>query len=65
MLLVFLSSLFLFSGSFFSFVIYVTSLLALYEWSKLLHFKSLEKNIQKLNIADTLIKNHKIKNHVL
>ncbi|QDC97695.1 phosphatidate cytidylyltransferase [Candidatus Methylopumilus universalis] len=45
MLLVFLSSLFLFSGSFFSFVIYVTSLLALYEWSKLLYFKSLEKKI--------------------
>ena len=49
MLLVFLSSLFLFSGSFFSFVIYVTSLLALYEWSKLLHFKSLEKNIKRWN----------------
>jgi len=45
MLLIFLSSMFLFSGRFFSFVIYLVSLLALYEWSKLLHFKSHEKNI--------------------
>lgn len=45
MLIIFLSSMFLFSGKFFSFVIYIVSLLALYEWSKLLHFKSHEKNI--------------------
>ncbi len=45
MLIIFLSSMFLFSGKFFSFVIYIVSLLALYEWSKLLHFKSYEKNI--------------------
>ncbi len=45
MLIIFLSSMFLFSGRFFSFVIYIVSLLALYEWSKLLHFKSYEKNI--------------------
>ncbi len=45
MLLVFLSSMFLFSGRFFSFLIYVASLLALYEWSKLLYFKSHEKKI--------------------
>jgi len=45
MLIIFLSSMFLFSGRFFSFVIYIVSLLALYEWSKLLHFKSHEKNI--------------------
>ena len=45
MLLVFLSSMFLFSGRFFSFAIYLASLLALYEWSKLLYFKSHEKKI--------------------
>jgi len=45
MLIIFLSSMLLFSGKFFSFVIYIVSLLALYEWSKLLHFKSHEKNI--------------------
>jgi phosphatidate cytidylyltransferase len=45
MLIIFLSSMFLFSGRFFTFVIYIVSLLALYEWSKLLHFKSHEKNI--------------------
>jgi phosphatidate cytidylyltransferase len=45
MLIVFLSSMFLFSGRYFSFVIYVSSLLALYEWSKLLYYKSHEKNI--------------------
>jgi phosphatidate cytidylyltransferase len=45
MLIVFLSSMFLFSGRYFSFVIYIPSLLALYEWSKLLYFKSHEKNI--------------------
>ncbi len=45
MLIIFLSSMFLFSGRFFSFVIYIVSLLALYEWSKLLHFKSHKKNI--------------------
>ena len=44
MLVVFLSSMFLFSGRYFSFAIYIPSLLALYEWSKLLHFKSYEKN---------------------
>ena len=44
MLVVFLSSMFLFSGRYFSFAIYIPSLLALYEWSKLLHFKSHEKN---------------------
>ena len=43
MLLVFLSSMFLFSGRYFSFVIYIPSLLALFEWSKLLYFKSHEK----------------------
>ena len=43
MLIVFLSSMFLFSGRYFSFVIYIPSLLALYEWSKLLYFKSHEK----------------------
>ena len=43
MLAVFLSSMFLFSGRYFSFVIYITSLLALYEWTKLLYFKSHEK----------------------
>ena len=36
---------FLFSGRYFSFVIYIPSLLALYEWSKLLYFKSHEKKI--------------------
>jgi len=45
MLIVFLSSLFLFSGRYFSFVIYIPSLLALYEWSKLMNFKSHEKKI--------------------
>ena len=45
MLLVFLSSMFLFSGQYFSFVIYIPSLLALFEWSKLLYFKSHEKKI--------------------
>ena len=45
MLIVFLSSMFLFSGRYFSFVIYISSLLALYEWSKLLYFKSHEKMI--------------------
>jgi len=45
MLLVFLSSMFLFSGRYFSFVIYIPSLLALFEWSKLLNFKSHEKKI--------------------
>ena len=45
MLIVFLSSMFLFSGRYFSFVIYIPSLLALYEWSKLLYFKSHEKKI--------------------
>ncbi len=45
MLIVFLSSMFLFSGRYFSFVIYIPSLLALYEWSKLLYFKSQEKKI--------------------
>ena len=45
MLIVFLSSMFLFSGRYFSFVIYIPSLLALYEWSKLLYFKSNEKKI--------------------
>lgn len=45
MLLVFLSSMFLFSGRYFSFVIYIPSLLALFEWSKLLYFKSHEKKI--------------------
>ena len=45
MLLIFLSSMFLFSGKFFSFVIYIVSLIAFYEWSKLLHFKFHEKNI--------------------
>ena len=43
MLIVFLSSMFLFSGRYFSFVIYIPSLLALHEWSKLLYFKSHEK----------------------
>jgi phosphatidate cytidylyltransferase len=36
---------FLFSGKFFSFIIYIASILALYEWSKLLYFKSHEKKI--------------------
>lgn len=45
MLSIFLSSMFLFSGRYFSFVIYISSLLALYEWSKLLYFKSHEKKI--------------------
>ena len=45
MLTVFLSSLFLFSGKFFPFIIYVSSLLALYEWSKLLQFNAQQKNI--------------------
>lgn len=45
MLLVFLSSMFLFSGRYFSFVIYIPSLLALFEWSKLLYFRSHEKKI--------------------
>ena len=45
MLLVFLSSMFLFSGRYFSFVIFIPSLLALFEWSKLLYFKSHEKKI--------------------
>jgi phosphatidate cytidylyltransferase len=45
MLSVFLSSMFLFSGKFFSFIIYIASILALYEWSKLLYFKSHEKKI--------------------
>ena len=45
MLLVFLSSMFLFSGRYFSFVIYIPSLLALLEWSKLLYFRSHEKKI--------------------
>jgi len=45
MLIVFLSSMFLFSGRYFSFVIYISSLLALFEWSKLLYFKSHEKKI--------------------
>ena len=45
MLIVFLSSMFLFSGRYFSFVIYISSLLALYEWSKLMYFKSVEKKI--------------------
>ena len=45
MLIVFLSSMFLFSGRYFSFVIYIPSLLALHEWSKLLYFKSNEKKI--------------------
>lgn len=45
MLLVFLSSTFLFSGKFFSFFIYIPSLIAIYEWSKLLYFKSYEKNV--------------------
>jgi len=45
MLIVFLSSMFLFSGRYFSFVIYIPSLLALYEWSKLMYFKSVEKKI--------------------
>ena len=45
MLIVFLSSMFLFSGRYFSFVIYIPSLLALYEWSKLLYFKPHEKKI--------------------
>lgn len=45
MLLVFLSSMFLFSGRYFSFMIYIPSLLALFEWSKLLYFKSHEKKI--------------------
>ena len=45
MLIVFLSSMFLFSGRYFSFVIYIPSLLALYEWSKLLYFESHEKKI--------------------
>ncbi len=45
MLAVFLSSMFLFSGRYFSFVIYITSLLALYEWTKLLYFKPYEKKI--------------------
>jgi phosphatidate cytidylyltransferase len=45
MLLIFLSSMFLFSGRFFSFVIYIPSMLGLYEWSKLLYFKSYEKKI--------------------
>ena len=36
---------FLFSGRYFSFVIYIPSLLALYEWSKLLYFKPHEKKI--------------------
>ena len=45
MLIVFLSSMFLFSGRYFSFVIYIPSLLALYEWSRLLYFKPHEKKI--------------------
>ena len=45
MLIIFLSSLFLFSGKFFPFIIYLTSLIALYEWSKLLKFNSQQKNI--------------------
>ena len=45
MLLVFLSSMFLFSGRYFSFMIYIPSLLALFEWSKLLYFRSHEKKI--------------------
>jgi len=45
MLIVFLSSMFLFSGRYFSFVIYIPSLLALYEWSKLMYFKPHEKKI--------------------
>lgn len=45
MLLVFLSAMFLFSGRFFSFFIYIVAMLAIYEWSKLLYFKSYEKKI--------------------
>ena len=45
MLTVFLSSLFLFSGKFFPFIIYLSSLLALYEWSRLLKFNTQQKNI--------------------
>ena len=45
MLIIFLSSLFLFSGKFFPFIIYLTSLIALYEWSKLLKFNFQQKNI--------------------
>jgi phosphatidate cytidylyltransferase len=45
MLAVFLASMFLFSGRYFSFVIYITAILALYEWTKLLYFKSYEKKI--------------------
>ncbi len=45
MLIIFLSSLFLFSGKFFPFIIYLSSLLALYEWSKLLKFNTQQKNI--------------------
>lgn len=45
MLAVFLSSMFLFSGRYFSFAIYITAILALYEWTKLFYFKSYEKKI--------------------
>jgi phosphatidate cytidylyltransferase len=45
MLIIFLSSMFLFSGRYFSFVIYMLSLVALFEWTKLLYFKSHEKKI--------------------
>ena len=45
MLIIFLSCLFLFSGKFFSFIIYLSSLLAFYEWSKLLKFNTQQKNI--------------------
>ncbi|MFM1781626.1 MAG: hypothetical protein RLZZ181_391 [Pseudomonadota bacterium] len=45
MLIIFLSSLFLFSGKIFPFIIYLSSLLALYEWSRLLKFNTQQKNI--------------------
>jgi phosphatidate cytidylyltransferase len=45
MLAVLLSSIFLFSGKYFSFVIYISGILALYEWTNLLNFKSFEKKI--------------------
>ncbi|MSQ81210.1 MAG: phosphatidate cytidylyltransferase [Candidatus Methylopumilus sp.] len=43
MLSIFLSCLFLFSGKFFASIVYIASLLALYEWSNLLNFKRHEK----------------------
>jgi len=61
MLTVFLSSMFLFSGRYFSFLIYMISMLALYEWTKLLYFKSYEK---KIFLLISLVLIYLIHNHL-